>query len=143
MFSALFTEVINLAFVGHLNKESMLAGVGLANMFLNISSVSVIMGLNQTLNTLVASSFGMEDYAMCGVYFNRARILLSTGMVPLAILLYNTESIFDMMGFDHEASSHAQQYIYLMIPAVYILGLCDSNRRLLSCMGYQTIPMAI
>ncbi|TNV79111.1 hypothetical protein FGO68_gene194 [Halteria grandinella] len=143
MFSALFTEVINLAFVGHLNSESMLAGVGLANMFLNITTVSVMMGLNQALNTLVAQSYGMEDYYMCGVFFNRARILVSIVMMPLAIILYNTETIFGLMGFDYEASHQAQLYIYLMIPAVYILGLCDANRRLLSCMGYQNIPMAI
>lgn len=30
-----------------------------------------------------------------------------------------------------------------MIPGIYILGICDSNRRLLSCMGYNNVPMAI
>lgn len=30
-----------------------------------------------------------------------------------------------------------------MIPAIYLLGIVDANRRLLSCMGYQNGPMLI
>lgn len=73
----------------------------------------------------MAASYGMKDYTMCGVYFNRARVLLTIVMIPLGILLYNTHRVFEMMGFDWEASNEAQQYLYFMIPGVYFFGICD------------------
>jgi MATE family multidrug resistance protein len=121
----------------------MLAAVGLANMFINITTLSVIIGINSTLNTLVSQSFGLQNYKLCGVYFNRARIIMTLVLVPLSILLLNTERVFDLMGFDREASYYSLMYIYMLIPALWVLGLLDANRRLLSCMGYQNVPMAI
>ena len=54
MVSALLIEVVNTAFVGHIGDEAMMAGVGMANMFMNIIGVSVMFGVNSTLNTLVS-----------------------------------------------------------------------------------------
>ena len=54
MMSALFIEVVNTAFVGHIGNEAMMAGVGMANMFVNILCLSVMMGINAVLNTLVS-----------------------------------------------------------------------------------------
>lgn len=47
-------EVINLAFVGHLGKASLIAGVGIGNMYINVVGYSVIVGLNNGLSTYVS-----------------------------------------------------------------------------------------
>ena len=60
--SALFVEVINTAFVGHLGSQAMMAGVGMANMLMNIVALSVVFGTNGTLNTVVSQAFGNENY---------------------------------------------------------------------------------
>ena len=54
MITALFVEVISTSFVGHLGSEAMLAGVGIANMYINVLVYSVMIGINATLNTLVS-----------------------------------------------------------------------------------------
>ena len=54
MFSALFAEVVNVAFIGHLGNEAMLAGAGIGNMFVNILSFSVMVGMNICLSTLIS-----------------------------------------------------------------------------------------
>jgi Na+-driven multidrug efflux pump len=77
LLSALFVEVINTAFVGHLGSQQMMAGVGLANMFLNVTGLSVCFGINNILNTLVSQAFGLDNYRMCGVYMNRSRIIVT------------------------------------------------------------------
>lgn len=107
MMSALFIEVVNTAFVGHIGNEAMMAGVGMANMFVNILCLSVMMGINAVLNTLVSQSFGLGNYKMCGVYLNRARIVNTIIYVPLCIILLKSEPLFNLMGFQPEASGYA------------------------------------
>ena len=136
MFSALFVEVINTAFVGHLGNQAMMAGVGMANMFINITGLSTIMGINATMNTLVSQSYGMGNYKMCGLYLNRARIVITIIYIPIILLLLNTETIFDVIGFDPEASHYSQIYVNLFIPGLYLAGLVDCNRRFLNNMEY-------
>ena len=107
MFSALFIETINSAFVGHLGSEDIMAGVGMANMYMNITCLSVLFGINMTLNTVVSQAYGFGDFRMCGVYLNRARIIVTIIFVPLGILLLQTEKIFNLMGFDKNASHYS------------------------------------
>lgn len=52
-FFALSLEVINLTYIGHLNAPHMVAGVGIANMYMNTFSLFIIMGLNSALTTFV------------------------------------------------------------------------------------------
>jgi Na+-driven multidrug efflux pump len=61
MFLAIFMEVLNNAFVGHLGREDILAGVGMANMHMNIFLLSLIWGMNSTLNTLLTQAKGFGD----------------------------------------------------------------------------------
>ena len=54
MFSAFFVELINVSFVGHLGEPEKVAGVGLANMYINVTFLGVVVGLNSALATLVS-----------------------------------------------------------------------------------------
>ena len=54
MLSGFFVQVVNISFAGHLGNEAAMAGVGMANMYVNILCLSVMFGLNSTLNTLVS-----------------------------------------------------------------------------------------
>jgi Na+-driven multidrug efflux pump len=47
-------EFINFLFIGNLNIPPMLVGLGLGDMFINITTISVILGLNGALATLVS-----------------------------------------------------------------------------------------
>ena len=51
---ALMMEIINTAFVGHLNDPALVAGVGLGNMYVNVFSQSLILGLNGGIVTLAS-----------------------------------------------------------------------------------------
>ena len=46
--------MINLIFVGHLNEPAMIAGVGMGNMIQNMIGMSMFVGLNSALETLVS-----------------------------------------------------------------------------------------
>jgi Na+-driven multidrug efflux pump len=79
-------QLLNIFYVGQKSSDY-LAGVGLGNMLLNVIVFAVTMGLNGTLETFVAWSFGNGNYKMCGIYINRARMVVSLFLM-LAILLF-------------------------------------------------------
>lgn len=47
-------EVINLSMIGQLNNTVMVAGVGMGNMTINMLGLSLIMGFNSALDTLIS-----------------------------------------------------------------------------------------
>jgi Na+-driven multidrug efflux pump len=53
-FFTIMVEIINIYFVGGLGNAAMLAGVGMANMYINITTLCVIIGLNSALATFVS-----------------------------------------------------------------------------------------
>lgn len=53
-FFAIFVELINVGFIGHLNDPAKVAGVGLGNMYVNIFCLSIVFGLNSAITTLVS-----------------------------------------------------------------------------------------
>ena len=108
MISSFSIQVANTAFIGHLGDPAAMAGVGMATMYVNIFCNSLMVGLNSTLNTLISQAVGLGDYRMCGIYFNRSRIVLTLIFIPLAFLLLQTERIFNVLGFDAEASQYSQ-----------------------------------
>ena len=104
-FLAIFMEALNNSFVGHLGREEVLAGVGMANMHLNIFMLSLIWGMNSTFNTLLTQAYGFGDLRQCGVYLNRSRIIVTLVFLPMSIFILNTEWFFSLLGFD-PSSSH-------------------------------------
>ena len=50
----MMTEIMNLSFIGYLDNPAMLAGVGLGNMTQNICALSIIIGFNSALDTLIS-----------------------------------------------------------------------------------------
>lgn len=58
LFSAFYVELINVSFVGHLGDPAKVAGVGLGNMYMNVSFLGVVFGLNSALATFVSQGYG-------------------------------------------------------------------------------------
>jgi len=78
-------QLLNIFYVGHMSSE-LLAGVGLGNMLLNVLVFAVTMGLNGTIESFVAWAYGQDDKKMCGIHLNRARVIVTTFLIPVVIL---------------------------------------------------------
>ena len=98
---------INSVFAGRLNNAAKLAGVGLAASLSHIVIMAVLSGLNGALETLVSQAFGFGELRMCGILFNRGRIILTLAFIPLAIVLSFSEAILVSLKQDPEVSRHA------------------------------------
>ena len=90
-------------------------------MVLNTICLSIAMGLNGALDTLVSQAFGNGQYRMCGVYMNRARVVNAAFFVPMCVVLLLTEEILIAFGQDQETSSYAETYVTTLIPGVFML----------------------
>jgi len=53
-FMLIFEQIINMIFVGHLHNASKIAAVGLGNVMQGMICLSVMIGMNGALNTLVS-----------------------------------------------------------------------------------------
>eukprot|EP00353_Schmidingerella_taraikaensis_P004644 CAMPEP_0185573184 /NCGR_PEP_ID=MMETSP0434-20130131/4961_1 /TAXON_ID=626734 ORGANISM="Favella taraikaensis, Strain Fe Narragansett Bay" /NCGR_SAMPLE_ID=MMETSP0434 /ASSEMBLY_ACC=CAM_ASM_000379 /LENGTH=175 /DNA_ID=CAMNT_0028189337 /DNA_START=80 /DNA_END=607 /DNA_ORIENTATION=+ len=61
----IMVETISMLFVGRLNDTDAIAGVGLAIIFVNGTTTSVLMGLNGAVSVLCAIAYGKGDYKDC------------------------------------------------------------------------------
>ena len=74
------------------------ASVGLGAMIMNVFCLSIGMGLNNALDTLVSQAFGNGQFELCGLYLNRARIVNLFVIVPIIVVLVFTEELLVAFG---------------------------------------------
>ena len=90
---AMFTNFYNVAFSATLQSQTKIAAVGLANSILAIFATYFTFGFMVPLETLTSQAYGAGNLRLCGVYLNRAIILLHIAFIPMAIIFYNLEEI--------------------------------------------------
>ena len=66
-------------------------------MMIGILLESMSIGLTSCVETLVSQAYGYGNLTLCGVLFNRGRIILILFFIPLAILLSYSDSILSAL----------------------------------------------
>lgn len=123
-------QLMNIFFVGHQSSE-LLAGVGLGNMLLNVLVFAVTMGLNGTIETFVAWSYGRGDKMMCGLHLNRARVVVTSVIIPVMILFLFIDKILINLQQDPEIAMIARNYCVWSIPGWFCNVQFDTTKRFL------------
>ena len=93
MLLYLLVQLSNTYFIGNLNEPTLLGGVGMGNMLINVLSFAVIQGLNGALETFVSQAFGAGKFEQCGVYLNRAKYVATLIMIPIIIIYIFSDKI--------------------------------------------------
>ena len=78
---------INLFFAGQYSVQ-VFAGISLANMFANISYVSLLVGMSGAVETLGSQLNGAENYRMVGVVLQRSILILVCMSLPILTIWY-------------------------------------------------------
>lgn len=76
-------------------------------MFMNVVGLSIAIGLNGALETLISQAYGVKNLRLCGVYLNRGRFVMLAFFVPVIGVLMKTNSFLKAMGQDPEVSELA------------------------------------
>lgn len=131
-------QLLNIYYVGHVSSD-LLAGVGLGNMLLNVVVFAVTMGLNGTIETFVSWSYGQKKYSECGMHMNRARVVVTTFLIPVIILFLFVDKILVGLAQDPEISGIARNYCVWTIPGWFCLVQFDVTKRLLQSINQSVV----
>lgn len=100
----ILVEAISMIFIGQLNDTDAIAGVGLAIIYVNATTTSVLMGLNGAVSVLVAVAFGKGDLRECKRVLQRGRILCFLMSIPLFGLQVSCYPILLELGVKEEVA---------------------------------------
>ena len=86
-------ESMNLVFINYKpNPETEVsAAVGLGNATVNLCGLSVILGLNSALDTLISQAVGSGNTKLSALYRTRGMFVMTCAAVPILIFLANSE----------------------------------------------------
>jgi len=54
----MFVQLINTYYIGHTNNATLIAGVGMGNMLINVLAFAIMQGLNGAIETLNSQAYG-------------------------------------------------------------------------------------
>ena len=112
---------INIVFVGKLNNESALAGIGLATALIYCLPVSLTFGMASVLETMVSQAYGSMQYNICGQYLNKQIIVVTCLFIPVGSMLYYSEHfLVKFLGQDENSSKYCQEYLRVALPGIYL-----------------------
>ena len=99
--------LINVIFAGRLNDPAKMAGVGLGTTMNHILGLCILFGMNNAMDTLISQAHGSGNLTLCGVYLNRARVIGTLSFIPVAIILFNVETLLLWLKQDPETVQYA------------------------------------
>ncbi|XP_019748384.1 multidrug and toxin extrusion protein 1 isoform X2 [Hippocampus comes] len=125
---------VSAAFCGHLGRVE-LDAVALATAIVNVTGISVGVGLSSACDTLISQTYGAHNLLRVGVILQRAIIVLILTCFPCWALLINTESILLLLGQEPEVARLSQLYVKIFMPALPASFMYDLQSRYLQNQG--------
>jgi len=119
-------------FLGNIDKYR-LDGIGLGNMWGNVTGLAIGWGLAGGLDTLCSQAYGNKDYNRTGTWLQRGLVVLTAVMVPMAIGWWFTEAILAALWIEPEIAAYAGEYIRHVLPGLWFFLAFDCFRRFLQC----------
>lgn len=112
-------DVVSLVFIGRLGNENYISAVGVGTTILGMIGLQSLYSISVALDTLVAQAFGNKNYEMCGVYLNKAFILLAVSSIIPVVLLLISDTLLIFIGFEPLIANMVGLYTRRMVPFVY------------------------
>ncbi|OQR97598.1 Multidrug/Oligosaccharidyl-lipid/Polysaccharide (MOP) Flippase Superfamily [Achlya hypogyna] len=129
MFASFAMEMLpgflSVALVGHIESphtKEFVDAATLSTVFLNVSGLSVGLGLASAMDTLCAQSVGAGKSHLLGIYLQSGIIVLSLAYVPMVLLNWHTTYFLDALGQDATVSALAGNFsrvTVLCLPSLF------------------------
>ncbi|XP_038670511.1 multidrug and toxin extrusion protein 1-like isoform X3 [Scyliorhinus canicula] len=127
-------SLVSSIFCGHLGKVE-LDAVSLATAVINVSGISIGVGLSAACDTLVSQTFGSKNLKRIGVILQRAILILMITCFPCWALFINIEHILLAFKQPPEVANLTQLYVKIFIPGLPATFLYELENRYLQNQG--------
>ncbi|XP_048449087.1 multidrug and toxin extrusion protein 1-like isoform X1 [Rhincodon typus] len=123
-------SIVSSVFCGHLGKVE-LDAVSLATAVINISGISIGVGLSSACDTLISQTFGSKNLKRIGVILQRGILILLLTCFPCWALFINIEHILLAFKQPPEVANLTQLYVKIFIPGLPATFLYELETRYL------------
>ena len=116
---------VSMTFCGHIDDASSvpLDAAAIAISVINITGLSLVIGLSTSMDTLATQAWGAKNYHKVGVYLQRCIVILALAMVPVYSLWFNIESVLNLLHQPPCVVEQATEYIHIYsasLPAMFL-----------------------
>lgn len=137
---------INLVFAGQYvhetgDKSAVFAGVSLANMFANVSCLSILIGMSGAVETLGSQHNGAGNYREVGITLQRSYLILGVITLPIVVLWIFTADIFAALGVEPAVCSVIQRFIRIRCLTIPMDVVNESYEKYLMSIGVMKPSM--
>ena len=85
-------------FLGHLDDEDLITGIGLGASYLYLVGLMLIHGMPMAMDTFVSQAKVSGNLELCGLYLNRSQFLLTILYIPMIFPSFYVEKILTAIG---------------------------------------------
>lgn len=129
-----FVQTVNFFYAGYFNS-AVIAGIGLACVFINLMVFAVSTGLNSAMQSLICQSEGAGNHRSSALYVNKGRVAI-TLWLPLFILSsFFIQDLLISIGIELESSVVTYQFLVRMIPGLIFYCYFDHIRQYMTALG--------
>ena len=113
---------INLFFISRTYKDSdMINAIGIANLYVNITTGVIINGITCALETLASNAYGAKNYKLMGIYFDRCRYIAMTFWSIMCIIhFFFARTILGYLKVEERVIELTIEYIVISIFSLLI-----------------------
>ncbi|KAF4042485.1 MatE [Phytophthora infestans] len=133
-----FTSIILAGNMDSPHSQHYIDAATFSTMALNMTSLSVGLGLASALDTLCSQAYGAKRLEKIGIYFQTGVIVLTATLIPMLLINTFTEPILKWLGQDAEVASFAGEFSRWMLPGVPCLFLYELTRKVLQAQNIMT-----
>ena len=99
--------------------------------------------MNTGLLTKSYEAFSIDDYELVGLNLHRALLTNTMILIPSFIVLYFSDNICLLLGFDIEVATYAQYMLIRCLPGIFCLMIYTTITSYLNSCNFSTAPRVI
>ena len=113
---------INLFFISRTYKDAdMINAIGIANLYVNITTGVIIGGITGALETLASNAYGAKNYKLMGIYFDRCRYIATTfWSIMVVIHFFFARTILGYLKVEERVIELTLEYISISVVSLLV-----------------------